>query len=293
MRALVAAIIFSLISTSAFAEFGRSTSFDDREVCQKDKGVWREFGNSAADNCEPKMDRFSIAAQALTYACDCGKNRCWNGEHCVLIEDYKKIYDQKYAEERKKIAQERKKRESEYRDYSNNRLRQMITQMSPQNGQNPDPNSNVGQFSDKFNSAAPVPTNQQQIVISDMGSQPQGMAKLFTLPNHNAPTNSAQNNPTQANPTQTNSTQTNPTQAVADPVIPQITDITAQAAAQNQVAAQNNTNVQSNNPDAGPTPFFLKQQEKAKSQAAANSATATTTTQNNSDIGLPQIPLPQ
>ena len=41
MRKLVLTFIFFIISASAFAGFSRSTSFDDREICEKDQGVWR------------------------------------------------------------------------------------------------------------------------------------------------------------------------------------------------------------------------------------------------------------
>jgi hypothetical protein len=43
-------------------------------------------------------------------SCDCGKGRCWNGNSCVFLKDYKKIFDQEQAEEQKILDAAKEKR---------------------------------------------------------------------------------------------------------------------------------------------------------------------------------------
>jgi hypothetical protein len=307
MRKLALALIFLLISSPAFAEFGRSTSFDDREICDRDKGVWREFGNSAADNCESKMDKFAIAAQALTYACDCGKGRCWNGDRCVLMSDFKKQYDEAQEKQSKKIAEARKNRQDEYHDNSNKRLRELMTK-STGGGQNGSGGSttanNLAQFADKIlkddqtrgNSLTDNIVNQDVMnnnVMNSIGQNAQTIAdksseavkqveqgplgQIFTLPKSDD---------------KTTAQATTPASAVPQVVPPGKQDLSDPAL-------------------GAPTPFFLEQQAKAKAEADAAAALAksgitvfdptkpaTSSSSSNSSSsdqipGLPQIPLPQ
>ena len=313
MRQFAAALIFFLIASPAFAEFGRSTSFDDREICDRDKGVWREFGNSAADNCEAKMDKFAIAAQALTYACDCGKGRCWNGDRCVLMSDYKKQYDELQEKQSKKIAEARKNRENEYKENSNKRLRELIRK-STGGGQDGSggatTSNNLAQFADKIpQDDQPNKTsltdnlinqdvmnnnvmkdvgnsvNQNAQNIFDTGKEAatqveQGpLGKIFALPKSDDKTNAQATTQT---PTTTPTAPQTSVQSTTDPAL------------------------------SAPTPFFLEQQAKAKAESDAAAAAAlskagitvfdptkptTPTTSKSSDSselpGLPQIPLPQ
>jgi hypothetical protein len=104
-------LISVFFGQEVFAQIARSTSFDDRPICQETKGVWRQFGNGCADDCRSKFDQFSICTQALAYGCDCGKSRCWNGEKCVSQKSYKETYDVEMVAEKKvlnKAKEERK-----------------------------------------------------------------------------------------------------------------------------------------------------------------------------------------
>lgn len=281
MRKLALTLIFFLIANHAFAEFGRSTSFDDREICDRDKGVWREFGNSAGDNCESKMDRFAISAQALTYACDCGKGRCWDAGRCVLMTDYKKTYDERQEKEQKKMAEARKNRQDEYRDNSNDRLRKLIDGASRGGSQDASgkggSGNNLAQFSDKIPASDVAPQQQQQYfpdtTIPNLNQQAQTIVDEGAKQVENGPIGSFFSVPTTPAPT---------------------------------VQSTANSGVATNPATDGPTPFFLQQQEKAKQEAdAAAAAKAGITifdptkpqapdTNSLSDIpGLPQIPLPQ
>ena len=269
MRTLALTLILILTSFTAFAEFGRSTSFDDREICDKNKGVWREFGNSAGDRCESKMDPYSIAAQALTYACDCGKGRCWDGDKCAVMQDFKKIYNQKLEKEQKKISEAKKARQEEYRDKTNRRLRELI------GGSGPSAGNNRSQFVDKIpaldlppvtvdgtpiTESIPSPIVQQTQDFVNQGAEAakengSAMGGFFSVPSvpQQAPT-------------------------IAAPTIPTVPS--------NEVAD-------------GPTPFFLQQQEKAKKEAEASAAEAKGITIIDPPAiesglpALPQIPLPQ
>lgn len=104
-------LLLLFLPSPSYSQALRTTSFDDRPICENAKGVWRQFGNSCVDECHPKLDNFSVCAQAITYGCDCGKGRCWNGEICVMLKDYKKIFDIEKEEEKKILAEARKRRQ--------------------------------------------------------------------------------------------------------------------------------------------------------------------------------------
>ncbi len=112
-KSLFFCLTFFVFAFDVFAQTLRPTTFDDRGICEKTKGVWRQFGNGCADNCEAKFDRFSICTQALVFACDCGKNSCWDGESCVAIKDYKKIFEAKQQEEQKLLDEAKEKRKAD------------------------------------------------------------------------------------------------------------------------------------------------------------------------------------
>jgi len=103
-------IIFSLDS---LAQITRSTSFDERPICEKTKGIWREFGNGCANGCASAFDKFVVCTEAIVFGCDCGKARCWNGETCVALKDYKKIYDAEQKKDEKILSEAKKKRHDE------------------------------------------------------------------------------------------------------------------------------------------------------------------------------------
>lgn len=99
-------------SFELFAQTARSTSFDDRPTCEEVKGVWRQFGNGCTDDCRSKFDEFTICTQALNYGCDCGKNRCWNGETCVTQKSFKRIFDAEKEKEKAKLAEAKRRRQA-------------------------------------------------------------------------------------------------------------------------------------------------------------------------------------
>lgn len=103
MKFLVLVILSVFYLNSVIAD-DRKTSFSEKPNCEKNDGVWRQFGNSCADNCQSKFDKFAICAQAITYGCDCLKGRCYDEGKCILTSDYKEKYD-KIKEEKSKILE--------------------------------------------------------------------------------------------------------------------------------------------------------------------------------------------
>lgn len=105
-------IIIFLINGSVEAK--RITSFDKRPACEKSGGVWRQFGNACGDGCLVKFDKFSMCAQALTYACDCLENKCFDGDKCVSMDDYKREYDEIKSKEKELLDNLKEARKDEY-----------------------------------------------------------------------------------------------------------------------------------------------------------------------------------
>ncbi len=129
-------IFFCFFSCKTFAQNIRSTSFDDRPDCEKSRGVWREFGNACVDECRHKLDKFSVCATSVTQGCDCGQGRCWNGETCTSLKDYKKIYDKEEEEERKILSEAKEKRKEAAKINQQEIIRKIIVQKAAQQDPN-------------------------------------------------------------------------------------------------------------------------------------------------------------
>jgi len=65
---------------------GRDLWEDPRYQCTRTGGAggeWKEFSNGCVDSCDLARNPEIISCtQALTNGCDCGPDRCWNGESC-------------------------------------------------------------------------------------------------------------------------------------------------------------------------------------------------------------------
>jgi len=54
-----------------------------QEECERVGGVWKEFNNGCVDSCVKERSSEPVfCTQVLTDGCDCGPDRCWNGESC-------------------------------------------------------------------------------------------------------------------------------------------------------------------------------------------------------------------
>jgi len=60
-----------------------STVNTNQELCEAAGGEWKEFGDGCVDNCDYVRNSDSTGCiTVLTYGCDCGEDKCWNGNSC-------------------------------------------------------------------------------------------------------------------------------------------------------------------------------------------------------------------
>jgi len=60
-----------------------------RDDCVKTGGIPNtEFNTGCADLCVFVMEDYPDCDMQITYSCDCGLNKCWNGTACILNERY-------------------------------------------------------------------------------------------------------------------------------------------------------------------------------------------------------------
>ena len=95
----------------ANANILRATSFDERPACEASGGMWREFGNGCADKCEFQFDKYTVCSQALTFGCECGKDKCMYNDKCILNSEYEKINRELVDEQNKLSSEDKIKRE--------------------------------------------------------------------------------------------------------------------------------------------------------------------------------------
>jgi len=113
------------LNKNAFADIVRSTTFDDRLSCEKSRGSWRDFGNSCVDKCNFKFDKYAVCSYAITFGCDCGKNRCLYEDKCIFVDEYKKIDDQRILDDKKAIDEVKQKRATRAKKFQNEYLNRM------------------------------------------------------------------------------------------------------------------------------------------------------------------------
>ena len=117
---LFIALILVLIKQDIFAY---EVFVNNKYICEKQKGIWREFGNDCANICDRIIEVLPICTNSVAmFSCDCGKNKCWdrNNEECIPFKEYKALVE-KEEEERKKIAEEKKKKEEENKKLAENK----------------------------------------------------------------------------------------------------------------------------------------------------------------------------
>ncbi|PIS08789.1 hypothetical protein COT75_04885 [Candidatus Beckwithbacteria bacterium CG10_big_fil_rev_8_21_14_0_10_34_10] len=61
----------------------QSGSSTPEEVCIAEGGTWRMMSNSCLDSCYYAADPSQNCSSAMTYGCDCGSSKCWDGSTCV------------------------------------------------------------------------------------------------------------------------------------------------------------------------------------------------------------------
>lgn len=203
----IACTVFAVFFTSfySYAQLIRETTFDDRPACEQKNGAWRAFGNGCVDECFVKFDKFAICTDAVTYGCDCGTGRCWNGETCVALKEYKKLFDAKQKEEEKIAEEEKAKRHDAAKDNQqaimNNLLKKTASLKNSQASQPNNPGdkqitrNNYDQFfrdGKPINSDGQAESNQsiqavpqQQNSVQSLGGQASNIQTVQSQPDFN------------------------------------------------------------------------------------------------------------
>ena len=113
-----------------FAQSNRNIDFEQRAICEKSNGLWREFGNACADDCYSKFDELAICSRDRNYSCDCGKGKCWNNEKCIAVLEYKKIYDEIKQQDLEAMSQAKRERIAKAQKYQQDLIKTMIENRS-------------------------------------------------------------------------------------------------------------------------------------------------------------------
>jgi hypothetical protein len=122
MKKLFLIVLLSILSSSAFA---RVAWVDNKAICEKTEGNWRLFNNDCGDSCEKNFS-LPVCSSAPTYNCDCGKNKCWDGDKCISNKAAKYFWDE-IAQENKEDREEeleilKEDQEAFYKDIKNKKI---------------------------------------------------------------------------------------------------------------------------------------------------------------------------
>ena len=55
---------------------------DAEQECARVNGEWVEFPDTCVDSCEKIRAEGLMCGQAMTMGCECGPDKCWNGQTC-------------------------------------------------------------------------------------------------------------------------------------------------------------------------------------------------------------------
>lgn len=119
LRFLKNLIILATLSAT-FTSNAKADQYEVRELCEKNHGVWREFGNDCANNCYSTIQKtLPFCVNAITFDCDCSPDRCWDDGECTLIKSYQQKIDQLKTLEEEKLNEDKNAKEKEK---SNNKV---------------------------------------------------------------------------------------------------------------------------------------------------------------------------
>lgn len=110
MRKIKFLFILSILLSINIAYAIDNTSFESKPQCLREMGNWRKFSSDCGGTCKSEFDEYAICAKTITYSCDCGHDKCWDNNNCILKSDYEKIYKRKEQEKKKKLQELREQR---------------------------------------------------------------------------------------------------------------------------------------------------------------------------------------
>jgi len=110
--------------------FAKNAWVDKKEVCEASGGNWRLFNNNCGDSCESKFS-LPICTSILIYNCDCGNDKCLDGDKCISDKIAQRFWKEKAEED--KI-----KRKKELEDLKiNPQVATIATKLPPDNNSKP------------------------------------------------------------------------------------------------------------------------------------------------------------
>ena len=66
---------------------------EQKAICETQKGQWKEFPNGCVGNCGSKIAKIAMCTMSITFGCECGGSKCWDGSKniCIELEEYKTL----------------------------------------------------------------------------------------------------------------------------------------------------------------------------------------------------------
>ena len=114
-------LLIAILIFYSSASFARMAWVDNKEMCEKTRGVWRMFANDCADICDSKFDH-TICTSNPAYNCECGENRCWDGNKCTSNKVAKLAWEEKTKPQREQRISELKELEIKIAQFKANIL---------------------------------------------------------------------------------------------------------------------------------------------------------------------------
>lgn len=84
----IAIVVVILFGVFLFFKIRDEQAIEDpysmiRQECERVGGTWEYYSNGCADSCTLiRSNETVVCTQAFTWACNCGEDKCWNGNTC-------------------------------------------------------------------------------------------------------------------------------------------------------------------------------------------------------------------
>lgn len=72
MKLLLIAVTILLLSSCSQVQ-------TEQSICNEAGGEWKSMPDACVDMCDAE-----ICAQVITDGCDCGHEKCWTGQECII-----------------------------------------------------------------------------------------------------------------------------------------------------------------------------------------------------------------
>tara|TARA_Y100000310_G_C20373872_1_gene664812 strand:- start:186 stop:449 length:264 start_codon:yes stop_codon:yes gene_type:complete len=75
-------VLLMFLSACSSEEIIIEEDISEQDLCDLSGGEWVEFSNTCGDSCSLLESDDIECGDAITDACDCGDDMCWNGQAC-------------------------------------------------------------------------------------------------------------------------------------------------------------------------------------------------------------------